>query len=377
MNIITFSMVLATYENPAVYGDTSGADWWTWLTLHLFADQKFMSIFSLLFGAGICIFMDRSQAKTQTPWRFQASRMMWLLVIGLIHAYFIWYGDILVTYAIAGMALATVRNWNPWKLLVSGFLVMAVIPTAISVLFYFSVPYWPEESLMQMKGELDLSSAANVAEIAAYTGPWAGQMMHRLSVAIVLQVFVLPITLFWHTAGLMMMGAAAYRWGILSATRSTRFYTLMIVVGLLIGLPLIGIGVWFKQQHGWDPVMLHFADGHWNYFGGVFVAMGWVGVVMLLCKRAWFPSVRKGLAAVGRMALTNYIGQSVICTFLFYGHGLGWFNTFERVELLYVVAGVWVFQIAFSLFWLRFFRFGPLEWIWRCATYVQRQPLWK
>jgi uncharacterized protein len=215
----------------------------------------------------------------------------------------------------------------------------------------------------------------NQAEIAAYTGSWFGQLSHRILVALMLQIVIFPFYLFWHIIGLMMVGMAAYKWDILSASRSTRFYSLLIVFSSIIGFPLIAIGVWFKQQHGWDPALANFIDGNWNLVGGVFVAFVWVGIVMLCCKLNWLTLARKALAAVGRMALTNYIGQSVICTYLFYGHGLGWFGQFERVELLGVVGCVWVFQIIFSLVWLRFFRFGPLEWAWRSATYLKLQPL--
>jgi len=174
-----------------------------------------------------------------------------------------------------------------------------------------------------------------------------------------------------------MVGMAAYKWNILSATKSIRFYTLMVIISSIIGFPLITIGVWYKQQHGWDAALNQFIDGNWNLVGGVFIAFAWIGLVMLMCKTGVFKAVQKALAAVGRMALTNYIGQSVICTSIFYGHGLGWFSKLERVELLYVVAGVWVFQIIFSLLWLKYFRFGPLEWFWRSATYLQLQPMKK
>ena len=106
---------------------------------------------------------------------------------------------------------------------------------------------------------------------------------------------------------------ALYRWGVLSAKRSIKFYSTMVIVGLLVGLPFIGVGVWQKSINGWDPVRQHFIDGNWNIVGALFVACAWIGLVMLVCKNQWFPFARKALAAVGRMALTNYIGQSLIC----------------------------------------------------------------
>ena len=375
MNIVTFAMVNSAYVLPTVYGDLEGANWWTWLSLHYIADTKFMSIFSMLFGAGVCIFMERAAAKSHAVWKLQASRMGWLLLIGLIHAYFIWYGDILVSYAICGIVVAFMRNWSPKLLFPIGFIVMFVIPIGFMCFIYWTIQYWPEEEIFRLQQSAELTSQENQAEIAAYTGGWIGQLSHRIPVALMLQFVIFPFYLFWHIIGLMMVGMAAYKWNILSASRSTRFYVLLVLFSSIIGFPLIAIGVWYKQQHGWDPALVNFLDGHWNLVGGVFVAFAWVGIVMLFCKLNWLPIARKALAAVGRMALTNYIGQSVICSFLFYGHGLGWFGQFERVELLGVVGCIWIFQIIFSLIWLRFFRFGPLEWAWRSATYLKFQPL--
>jgi uncharacterized protein len=190
-----------------------------------------------------------------------------------------------------------------------------------------------------------------------------------------MHIFIVPVYIFWHAAGLMLMGMAAYKCGILSATRSVTFYGMMIAIGLLVGLPLVGAGVWFNTQSDWEPIRGMFIESSWNAIGGPFVAAAWIGLVMLICKFGALSSARKVLAQVGRMALTNYIGQSVICSLLFYGHGFGWFGQFERVELLYVVVAIWVFQITFSNLWLSKFRFGPLEWAWRSATYVRFQQL--
>lgn len=375
MNIVTFSMVLSAYTNPSVYNDLSGADWWTWLTLHLFVDQKFMTMFSVLFGSGVCIFMERATAKHHAAWKLQLSRMGWLLLIGLLHAYLIWYGDILVSYAVAGVVIALVRSWRPMTLLLVGIVVMLFVPILFNSLVYLTVPYWPEDVIAQFQDTVNLESKENVAEISAYTGSWLDQLAHRIPVSLMMHILIVPVYIFWHVAGLMLMGMAAYKWGILSATRSTKFYGLMIAIGLLIGLPLVGAGVWFNTQNDWDPIQGMFITSHWNAIGGPFVAAAWIGLVMLICKFGVLPAVRKALASVGRMALTNYIGQSVICSVLFYGHGFGWFGQFERVELLYVVGAICAFQIVFSMLWLSRFRFGPLEWAWRSATYLRFQPL--
>ena len=374
MNSVCFSMVLAAYENPSVYDDLTGGGWWTWLTLHLFTDQKFMTIFSVLFGAGVCIFMERAEAKAHDAWQLQLSRMGWLLFIGLVHAYLIWYGDILVSYAVAGVVIAFVRKWKPRTLLLLGLFSAVGITLCINFLFGLMFSYWPPEFLEEMRSSSDLTSQQNVSEIAAYTGSWFEQLRHRVPTSLMMHLFFVPMFIFWRAVGLMLIGMALYRWGILSAKQSVKFYVTMVIVGLLVGLPLIGVGVWQKSINGWDPLK-HYIDGNWNIVGAVFVAGAWIGLVMLVCKNQWFPFARKALAAVGRMALTNYIGQSLICTYLFYGHGLGWFGQVGRVQLLGIVAAIWIFQIIFSLVWLHFFRYGPLEWAWRSATYMKLQPL--
>jgi uncharacterized protein len=368
-------MVTAAYDLPTVYNDMAGADWWTWLTLHYLADTKFMSIFSILFGAGVCIFMERAEAKAHASWGLQMSRMAWLLLFGLIHAYGFWYGDILVTYAFCGVAIALVRKWNPAILFWLGMVLMSVIPVGFFLLMHWTVQFWPEEEMLKMQQSDLLTSPDMQAEIAAYTGSWFDQLGHRIPMVFIMQLLVLPFFLFWHAAGLMLVGMAAYKWDILSAAKSVRFYTLLTIISACIGFPIIAIGVWYKEQHGWDPILARFVDSNWNLVGGVFIAFAWIGIVMLICKIGILHALQRVLGAVGRMALTNYLMQTVICTSLFYGHGLGWFNTFERVELLIVVFSVWVFQMMFSVLWLKKFRFGPFEWLWRSLTYFKIQPM--
>jgi uncharacterized protein len=377
MNIVSFSMVTSAYDSPVVYGDLAGVNWYTWLILHYVADTKFMSIFSILFGAGICIFMERAQAKGHNAWKLQTSRMGWLFVIGMLHAYLLWFGDILVSYAMCGMFIATMRNWKPTVLLIVGFVMMFAVPVAFMLLMYWIMQVWAEGEVVRMQESGLLSSPEMQGEIAAYTGPWVGQLPHRAIIAAMLQFIMFPLYLFWHGAGLMMVGMAAYKWKVLSASRSIRFYFLTLLISACIGFPLIAIGVWYKQQHGWDPALTRFLDSNWNLVGGVFVAFVWICLVMLVCKLGMFTFARKALAVTGQMALTNYLGQTIICTLLFYGHGFGWFSQFERVELLYIVAAIWVFQVLFSMFWLKYFRFGPFEWLWRSATYFTLQPLKK
>jgi uncharacterized protein len=138
---------------------------------------------------------------------------------------------------------------------------------------------------------------------------------------------------------------------------------------------VIAWGVHLNFAADWDLMYSFYFGTSYNFWASILVALGWVGAVMLVCKRDALRLLTSSLAAVGRMALTNYLMQTVLCTFVFYGHGLGRFGMFERWEQLVVVGGVWVLQLALSPIWLRYFRFGPAEWLWRSLSYLKPQPM--
>jgi len=163
--------------------------------------------------------------------------------------------------------------------------------------------------------------------------------------------------------------------GIFSALRSKRFYWILLIIGYAVGLPLAYYGGQMMIAHNFDLVDSFLSDRHWNYIGSVLVAMGHVGLVMLVCKSDILAKLKRGLAAVGRMALTNYLFHSVVFTFVFYGYGLGLFNRIDRFYLLLMVFAMWLVQLYLSSVWLKHFRFGPAEWLWRTLTYWRRQPM--
>ena len=374
MNIQSFAMVMAAYDNPAAWGDLSGVHGWTWLGSHLLADQKFMTIFSMLFGAGVALMTRRAQRGGGHPAGMHYRRMGWLLVIGLLHAYCLWFGDILVGYALTGMLVYLVRRW-PSRVLLVVAVAMLAVPSAIFATAQWSLPYWPDESLAELATSYAPNANWIAIETGALRGSWLEQMPMRAQLAISMQVFVYPIWIFWRVGGLMLLGMVAYRTGVFSAARSGRFYGTMIALGLGLGVPLILLGVHRNVAADWDPTVSMFGGRQWNYWGSLGVAAAWIGLVMLWCRAGVMPRMLGVLAATGRMALTNYLMQTILCTSLFYGHGLGLFGRLERLEQLAVVVGVWILQLAWSPWWLRRFRFGPLEWAWRSLTYGRRQPM--
>ena len=180
---------------------------------------------------------------------------------------------------------------------------------------------------------------------------------------------------FWRAGGLMLIGMALHKWKLFDAQRSPVLYRSMVLVALLVGIPIVLLGVQGNIAAAWDAGYTGFLGWQYNYWGSVLVGLGWIGLVMLVCRRQAGRRWTRPLAAVGRTALSNYLLQSLLCTTLFYGHGLGLYGRVERTGQVAIVLAVWVVQLIVSTLWLRRFRFGPAEWLWRSLTYRELQPL--
>jgi uncharacterized protein len=187
--------------------------------------------------------------------------------------------------------------------------------------------------------------------------------------ALEVQTVAFVTRLLWQMTGLMLIGMALFKLGVLSAGRSEIFYQRMGILGFGAGILLNSLGLWRSVATGWDLLDFVLVSQQLHYWGNLFVALGWVALVLVLCRRGW--SLRP-LAAVGRMALTNYLLQSVICTTIFYGHGLGLFGRVERTGQLAIVVAIWAFQLLASSVWLRYFSVGPVEWLTRWLVFKRR-----
>ena len=374
MNIQFFSMPFAAYLNPTAFGDFTGINYRVWLLGHLFADQKFMTIFSLLFGAGIIVLTRRIEAAGRSSARIFYRRTFWLLVFGLLHAYLIWYGDILVLYAVCGFLVFLLRKLSPARLLLIGLLVIA-IGSAIFVFSGWSMQFWPPSQIEQMKNEEWAPPPdALAAEIRTYQGGWLDQLPHRAKIAFEFQSFVIWIWGLWRAGGLMLIGMALFQWGVFSATRSAAFYATMVLVGFGVGLPIIFAGVRANFAHDWDIRYSFFFGSQYNYWGSLFVSAAWIGLVMLICRSSLLASLTRPFAAAGRMAFTCYLFETIIATTLFYGHGFGLFARVDRLGQQLVTFSIYVFLLIFCSLWLRRFQYGPFEWLWRSLAYWRPQP---
>ncbi len=374
MNIQSFSMIGAAYLNPDAFGDLSGLNKWTWILSHIFADQKFMTIFSILFGAGIILFTNRAAEKGYSQAKLHYRRTFWLLVIGLMHAYLLWYGDILVIYALCALFVFLFRKMSPKKLLIFGIIFISVA-SLLNFMSGLSMQFWPPEAIENTLKSWRPSNEMVQSEVLAYRGDWLGQMSKRIPSALGLHTFLFLFLFGWRAGGLMLVGMALYKWGVLKAERSTKFYTIAVGIGFTIGLPLIIYGIVRNFTAGWILGYSMFIGSQYNYWGSLLIAFAYISLIMLFCQSQIGEKIKNLFAAVGRMAFTNYLMQTIICITIFYGHGFGLYGKVERSIQILIVLCVCIFQLIISPIWLHFFKYGPFEWLWRSLTYWKIQPM--
>jgi uncharacterized protein len=374
MNIQSFAMLGAVYDNPTAYGNLNGANFLVWLLSHVLADQKFLSIFSMLFGAGIVLIGQKAESPGARPPGLHYRRMGWLILFGLLHAYLLWYGDILFIYGICGLFVYLFRRQSP-RMLVSSALVLAIIGSLIAIgLGLFWLPHWSPGAKADFLEDWQPNSQLITEELTAYRGSWLAQMPERASTAFEIETSVFLQFYFWKASSLMLLGMALFKLGAFHVQWKRRHYLSLITAGLLVGIPVVLFGVVQNFAKNWDVRYSLFLGAQYNYWGSYLIALGWIGLIMLWCQSSRAPALKERMSAVGRMAFSNYILQTVICTTIFYGHGFGYFERVPRTGQIVIVLAIYAGQLVLSPFWLRHFRFGPLEWLWRSLIYGKPQP---
>ena len=376
MNIQSFSMVSHAYINPSAYGDLSGVNKWVWILSHVLAEEKFMTIFSMLFGVSIVIITDSSVAKGLSPFRMHLRRNLWLLLIGLIHAYLIWYGDILTPYAICSFVVYPLRKLKVKWLFILGLTIFGVA-SMISLLSGLSLNSLPGDIVRQYMPAWLPSEAQITQEVNAYLGDYPGQLRQRAATAIMLHTTYFFGYYFWRITGLMLVGMAVYRTGFLSGGFENKVYRGLIIKIGLPSLILVSLGAYLHFEFEWSIRYSMDLGKQFNYWGSLGMAVAYISLIILICKNGLLNRLTAKLAAVGRTALTNYLVQSLICTFLFYGFGLGLFGQVERIYQLLIIIGIWIIQLYVSSIWMKYFNFGPFEFIWRSLYKGKLQKLLK
>ena len=365
MNITSFSQISIAYMNPKIGGGLEGYNQYFHAFYYIFADTRFMSIFSILFGAGVVLFTQRIEAKGKRVNALHYKRMFWLLIFGLIHAYFIWAGDILVTYAICGILVFFFRKKSIQKLFILA-VILFLVPISLNFMTYYGMPAVELESTFAF---FDPSAEEIASQTKAMRGSYLKQMPLRVDDAIQIQTIGFIIEMFWRSCAMMFLGMILYRKGILSAEKSTVYYRKLMWVGFIPGLILSGIGLSQAYDFEWNAGYIMNIGANYKFVSGLFMALGYIGLVIWCYKKGILKKFQNRLQAAGRMAFTNYIGMSVICTLIFNGHGLGLFGMFDRLQQFLIVISVWVLILILSPLVLKNYRFGPLEWLWRKLTY--------
>jgi len=376
MNVQSMSMIGSAYINPTSFGDLTSINKWIWVLSDLIANSKFMSIFSMLFGAGIILFTERALEKGRRAGQLHYRRNFWLFVFGMVHAYLIWYGDILVAYSLCAFLAFVFRKLKPRTLIISSILFF-IVPIIFTVGSGLTIQTWPEEAYNQNMESWMPASETIEAEISAMQGNWIKQMDKRVPGTIFLQTFLFFWSTMWRVMSMMLLGMALYKWGIITAKKSKEFYMKMTVITLAIGFFFTGSGIVQNFRHSWSMEFSMFPGSMYNYVGSVATALSYIAMVMLLAKSAKFIKLKEIVSSVGKMAFTNYILMSVLGTFIFYGHGFGLFGTVERSGQILIVLGIWIVLLVISPLWLKIYQYGPLEWIWRVLTYWRSQPMKK
>lgn len=352
LNISAFGLPKAAYLNPAWYGSITPQDAWTWAVLDVFAQVKFLTLFALLFGAGLQMLLPRGK-------RWIQSRLTLLVLLGFIHALLFWDGDILLAYGLVGLIC--------WRLVRDAPSVKSLFNTGV-LLYLVGI------GVLLLLGAISGSETNRAwtpdASALLYEKYWKlnggiEAISNRVD-ALSNSLLALGAQYGWQLAGMMLLGAALMRSGWLKGQFSLSHYRrsglVLIVVGLLINVPAV-IAQW---QLGWNYRWCAFLLQAPRELSAPFQTLGYTALIFGYWPQLSRCKIVIAIACVGRMALTNYLLQTLICTTLFYQFGL--FMKFDRPELLLFVFPVWLANLLFSVIWLHFFPQGPVEWLWRQLT---------
>lgn len=388
MNIVSFGLPGYAYIDPTHYGVEGPADMTAWAINYAVADGKMRALFTMLFGASMVLIADRAAASGGDPAAKSVHyrRIFWLFVIGMIHAWLFWYGDILVNYAVGGaIGFFLWKKSMRWLLVFAG--VMLLLNLALNYGHYYdlsttraaaeapgasqaAIDAWRERLADEVPDGMDAG-----AELAGYRGSIADTMAVRAKTTLFFQTFFLPIGI-PEILGFMAFGIALYRSGFFSGEWRSRSYWTVLGLGWLIAIPLYIPIEQVLVARDFDLTLIPLTDSA-SLLLRPFVATAHAAAIVLLVKSGAVRWLAERLAAAGRMAFSNYLGTTLICTTLFYGYGFGLFGYLSRAELYWVVAGVWAFILLWSKPWLDHFRYGPFEWLWRSLARWERQPMRK
>ncbi|MEC7553165.1 MAG: DUF418 domain-containing protein [Pseudomonadota bacterium] len=391
LNIIGFGFISSGYVAPSLTIQ-SPADMAAWILVDLTAEGAMRGLFSILFGAGVVLFLGRDG--NGRSW-LHMKRTSWLLIFGLINGYLLlWTGDILVTYALCGFILFFARNVSGRRLLITSCLFIALLSLYNSGM-YFGLSYLQdlatEASTLQSQGkavpaeliaaqsdwhefisEYRPAEAAIATEIAARGDSYVSAFLWTAERNTEILLGSLWFILLPDAFALMLLGMALFKLGVLQGEKHLSAYRHMAIFGIGCGLLINAYELWVAHASNFDTIASFNQIAPTYHLGRTAMTIGWIGVVILALRNL---NIGWRLAAVGRMALTNYLMHSLICLFIFTGAGFGLVNQLARWQLYGIVLAIWIAQLYLSPWWLARYHYGPMEWLWRGLTYGHFPPL--
>jgi uncharacterized protein len=378
MNVRDFGLPLAWFDRPALAGGTGPLNVAAWATGTLLFQDKMIALLSLLFGAGLVLQARASVAEGLSATARWLRRCAWLLLIGVAHALLLWFGDILNTYAICGLLL-----WPLARLRARWLVAIGALLYAVPLCFMFSGTLVLPSGPPVASRPPDVSKAMAIWAHGGYLDalrenwnlfvPWHLEGGWRIS--------------FWRSGGLMVIGMALAKSGVLEAAPEDPRRRRLLAWGYGVGLPCtIAVaasllcsdlartaGVDFGELRPWLARFAFVRRGVMHLAAAV-VALGHLALLLQLAQRRPAAAPVRALAAVGRAALSCYLLQTVIACLFFWGYGGGLFGALSFAQLWLLIAAVWALELELCRRWFARFAIGPCEWAWRSLAEWRRRP---
>lgn len=385
INIAAFAQPEMSFINPLVSSHASGLDLASWAANFILFDGKMRGLFSLLFGASSAMVIERAIASRQSAAKVHFSRMFWLALFGLAHFFFLWVGDILFLYAGCGCVLFLFRDWSADRLIKWG-VIAYVVGAALLI-----AGLTPMLTLLQEAGQANASQEVldKIAKIYADLGTLPADVTAetaRLQSGFS-AILHYNIAEQWNrplenlmlgpieTIPLMMIGMGLYKNGFILGQENRATYMKIGWWMMAISLPFFFVFAAIASAQDFNTIWMMNITQAWSTLPRLLMIIGYVTLFIVVIQRFQNVSLLHRVAAAGRAAFSNYLGTSIVMTFIFYGWGLGYFEQFGRFELQLFVVAAWALMLLWSKPWLTRFRYGPLEWLWRSLARWQLQPM--
>lgn len=381
VNMTIFSRPIQAFLfplDPATPWFDRAADW----LIHFLGEGKFYALFSMLFGLGLTLLMERVEGRGGRFVPLYLRRLLVLLGFGLVHAFLVWMGDILILYALLGFLLILFRKAKPRTLLIWVFILLALpllFMAAMTGLIELgrSMP----DGANQISQAFDETNAAFLTDLSRAYQVYANGNFAEITEQRVYDYTSMGLSAFlvmgFNVLAMFLLGVYFGKQGIFRDLEAHRgLFRKLLVWGLILGLggnALYASMILSTQRIEPSGPLLLATLAH-----GIGAPLLMLAYVSAFCLLALTPNWGKRLqllAPVGQMALTNYLTQSIVCTLIFYGYGLGLFGKMGAALGIGLTIIIYLLQIPISHWWMRRFKYGPAEWLWRSLTYLKPQPM--